>query len=161
MPRGCETRFRGIQGARDEITHQGAWSRSDGAGPSRRRRRPRWSYEMPNARHPDDDWGEFWGAEERKRKGYEAEAGQHWYDRAEERSDIDQHVVLLGCAAAGLAILAGLTFAEARSTPPRLLRAAEPPATRKLMFTAEEEGARSRPRRSSGGVVPGAPGLER
>ena len=86
MPSGCEDRFREIQGARDELTHQGAWNR-DGdrnGGPTRRRRaRPRWSHEMPNARRPgqgpgDDDWGEFWGAEERKRKGYEAEAGHQW-----------------------------------------------------------------------------------
>jgi len=35
---------------------------------------------MHNGRRTeDDDWGEFWGAEERKRKGYEDEAGHHWY----------------------------------------------------------------------------------
>jgi len=86
MPSGCEDRFREIQGARDELTHQGAWSRDgdrNGGPTPRQRQRPRWSYEMPNARrHPgDDDWGEFWGAEERKRKGYEAEAGHHWLRR--------------------------------------------------------------------------------
>lgn len=80
MPSGCEDRFREIQSARDELTHQGAWSRDRDGGPTRRPRpRPRWSYEMHNGRRTDDDdWGEFWGAEERKRKGYEAEAGHHW-----------------------------------------------------------------------------------
>ena len=146
MPSGCETRFREIQGARDELTHQGAWSRNGGAGPTRRRRRPRWSYEMPNARRPGDDWGEFWGAEERKRKGYEAEAGHHWYDRAEESSDIHQHVIMLGCAAGGLAAIAAFTFAETRSAT--LLRP-EPPTTRKLIFTAgQEEGDRARIRKA-------------
>ena len=36
------------------------------------------------------------------------------YDRAEESSDIQQHVLLLGCAAGGLAVVAALAFAEAR-----------------------------------------------
>ena len=81
MPSGCEVRFREIQSARDELTHRGAWSRDRNGGPTRRPRpRPRWSYEMHNGRRTeDDDWGEFWGAEERKRKGYEDEAGHHWY----------------------------------------------------------------------------------
>ena len=36
------------------------------------------------------------------------------YDRAEESSDIQRHVLLLGCAASGLALVAALAFAEVR-----------------------------------------------
>lgn len=82
------------------------------------------------------------------------------YDRAEESSDIHQHVLLLGCAAGGLAIFAALAFAEARYSEryPTLLRL-EQPATRKHVFTSKEgsgreEGGRSRPRKAS---APGAP----
>ena len=79
------------------------------------------------------------------------------YDRAEESSDIHQHVLLLGCAAGGLAIFAALAFAEARYSVryPTLLRL-EQPATRKHVFTSKEggEGGRSRAGKAS---APGAP----
>lgn len=141
MPGGCDVRFREIQGARDELLLKGGpWSMGQQAASSsdpRRaggRRRPRWSYETPPARD-EHEWGEFWGAEERRKKGYEAAHG-HWYDRAEEESDIKQHVVLLGVAGIVLALMAGVAVAEAMGIAPLLPR--QQPATRKLLFTVEE-----------------------
>ena len=67
-------------------------------------------------------------------------------------------MLLLGCAAGGLAIFAALAFAEARYSEryPTLLRL-EQPTTRKHVFTSKEgreEGGRSGPRKAS---APGAP----
>ena len=99
---GCEIRFREIQVARDELLFQSPWAAHQAAGSSPRRagvrRRPRWSHEMPPGRD-EHEWGEFWGAEERRKKGYEADGG-HWYDREEESSDIQQHMLVLGAGTA-------------------------------------------------------------
>ena len=135
---GCEIRFREIQVARDELLFQSPWAAHQAAGSSPRRagvrRRPRWSHEMPPGRD-EHEWGEFWGAEERRKKGYEADGG-HWYDREEESSDIQQHMLVLGAGTAAglvLSLVVGMAIVDAPFT--HELLPSLPPAK---MFTVEE-----------------------